>query len=262
MEIASNGQEAIELTAHNRCDVILMDVEMPGMNGLEATAAIRKCEPAGRRVPIIAMTAHAMKGDRERCLAAGMDGYLSKPIKGHEMIALIESLTAGAASATPQHAAPEAASPLAAVASPMPPPASRESTPTVDASVFDLPLAMKRCDSRQAMLRSMVESFFQDVDTLFPQMRSALARGDAVEVGHLGHRLKGTVVYLGANRATEAAERVEQSVRTGGQSADAEDAINALERECEILGQALAAYRATAGASQSARVSAQAVPPP
>ena len=76
-----DGQEAIYLAEQNRYDVILMDVQMPGMDGLEATAAIRKREDGGRRVPIIAMTAHAMEGDRERCLAHGMDGYLSKPIE-------------------------------------------------------------------------------------------------------------------------------------------------------------------------------------
>ena len=97
VEIAGDGQEAICLTEQNRYDVILMDVQMPGMNGLEATAAIRKREDGSSRVPIIAMTAHAMKGDREQCLAAGMDGYLSKPIDAHEMIALVESLAAGAA---------------------------------------------------------------------------------------------------------------------------------------------------------------------
>ncbi len=68
---------------------------MPGLNGLEATAAIRKREDGRPRIPIIAMTAHAMKGDREQCLAAGMDAYLSKPIDGHEMIALVETLAAG-----------------------------------------------------------------------------------------------------------------------------------------------------------------------
>ena len=95
VEIAGDGQEAIYLTEQNRYDVILMDVQMPGMNGLEATAAIRKREDGGSRVPIIAMTAHAMKGDRERCLAAGMDGYLSKPVNAQEMIGLVESLARG-----------------------------------------------------------------------------------------------------------------------------------------------------------------------
>ena len=95
VEIAGDGREAVRLTEQNRYDVILMDVQMPGMDGLEATAAIRKREDGGRRVPIIAMTAHAMKGDREQCLAAGMDGYLSKPIDAHEMIAMVESLAAG-----------------------------------------------------------------------------------------------------------------------------------------------------------------------
>jgi two-component system, sensor histidine kinase and response regulator len=79
---------------------VLMDVRMPGMDGLEATKAIRAIEKGGRRVPIIALTAHVMKDDRERYLAAGMDGYLSKPINGHEMIVFVESLAAaGAASA-------------------------------------------------------------------------------------------------------------------------------------------------------------------
>jgi PAS domain S-box-containing protein len=78
VEIAGDGRQAVRLTERNSYDVILMDVQMPGMNGLETTAAIRKREDGGSRVPIIAMTAHAMKGDREQCLAAGMDGYVSK----------------------------------------------------------------------------------------------------------------------------------------------------------------------------------------
>ena len=95
VEIAGDGEEAICLAGENRYDVILMDVQMPGMNGLEATAAIRRREAAGQRVPIIAMTAHAMKGDRDRCLAAGMDGYLSKPVNAREMIGLVEGLAVG-----------------------------------------------------------------------------------------------------------------------------------------------------------------------
>ena len=96
VEIAGDAQKAICWTEQNRYDAILMDVQMPGMNGLEATAAIRQREHAGRRVPIIAMTAHAMTGDRERCLAAGMDGYLAKPVNAQEMIGLVETLAHGA----------------------------------------------------------------------------------------------------------------------------------------------------------------------
>jgi CheY-like chemotaxis protein len=98
VEIAGDGREAIRLSEHNRYDVILMDVQMPGMDGLEATAAIRHREHGNGRVPIIAMTAHAMQGDRDRCLAAGMDGYLSKPVNAQEMISLVESLACAAVS--------------------------------------------------------------------------------------------------------------------------------------------------------------------
>ena len=95
VDIAGNGQQAIRMADENRYDVILMDVKMPGMDGLEATKTIRAKENGSRRVPIIALTAYAMKGDVDRCLAAGMDGYLSKPINSREMIMLVESLAAG-----------------------------------------------------------------------------------------------------------------------------------------------------------------------
>jgi CheY-like chemotaxis protein len=79
----------------NTYDLILMDVQMPNMNGLEATAAIRKLEErGGRHTPILALTAHAMDGDRERCIQAGMDDYLSKPIHARDLVAKIQALTA------------------------------------------------------------------------------------------------------------------------------------------------------------------------
>ena len=93
LEIAQNGREACELVQRHDFDVVLMDVQMPEMDGFTATAAIRKLENSRKaRLPIIAMTAHALKGDREKCLAAGMDSYISKPIDGSEMIELVERL--------------------------------------------------------------------------------------------------------------------------------------------------------------------------
>jgi CheY-like chemotaxis protein len=89
--VVNNGREAVEALRAGAFELVLMDVQMPEMDGFEATAAIREWErESGRRVRIVAMTAHAMKGDRERCLAAGMDGYLSKPIDQRSLYAAVE----------------------------------------------------------------------------------------------------------------------------------------------------------------------------
>jgi PAS domain S-box-containing protein len=225
VEIAGDGQEAIYLTEQDRYDVILMDVQMPGMNGLEATAAIRKREDGGRRVPIIAMTAHVMRGDRERCLAAGMNGYLSKPVNAQEMIGLVESLARG-------RGARDAATRN-----------SVETSHQAAAVVFDPEEALSRCFNSADMVREMSQCFFDEVEHLFPQLRAALKQGDLGEVGRLGHRLKGTVVYLGAQPATEAARRVERFCKpSGGTPSEAEEAINALEHECIVLKAALSKH--------------------
>ncbi len=145
VEIAGDGQEAVYLTEQNRYDVILMDVQMPGMNGLEATAAIRCRDDGGKRVPIIAMTAHAMRGDREHCLAVGMDGYLSKPVNAHEMIGLVESLACGAAPVTQLAAAP---------------PGLAETSPQATAVVFNPDEAPAHCFNSTDMVREMIQCFF------------------------------------------------------------------------------------------------------
>jgi CheY-like chemotaxis protein len=88
---ANNGREALEALQEQEFDLVLMDVQMPEMDGLEATTAIREKEKiTGDHIPIVAMTAHAMKGDEARCLAAGMDGYISKPIRAHDLLELVE----------------------------------------------------------------------------------------------------------------------------------------------------------------------------
>jgi signal transduction histidine kinase/CheY-like chemotaxis protein len=95
VELAGNGREALEAVARNRFDAVLMDVQMPEMTGLEAAQAIRRAEAgSGRHVPIVALTAHAMKGDRERCIASGMDSYLSKPIRSAELTGILDEIAA------------------------------------------------------------------------------------------------------------------------------------------------------------------------
>jgi CheY-like chemotaxis protein len=233
VETAGDGQHAIRLTRQNPYDVILMDVQMPGMDGLEATKAIRAHEDGRRRVPIIAMTAHALKGDRERCLAAGMDAYLSKPIDAGEMIALVESLSVGSPSVA-----------TGGVSSALSPP--QEGSPPA-ALVFDPGLALKRCLNKRDLLRQMIAFFFKDADSFLPRVRAALQKGDLAEVGRLGHRLKGTVSHLGAEAAREAALRVEQFMIHRGEQTEAEEAVKAFERECEVLRVVLTEYQATTG---------------
>jgi CheY-like chemotaxis protein len=95
--IAVNGREAVDALAGGRFDLVLMDLQMPIMDGFEATAAIRARERAsGARMPIIALTAHAMEGDRQRCLDADMDGYISKPITGAKLFEVIDRVMAAA----------------------------------------------------------------------------------------------------------------------------------------------------------------------
>jgi CheY-like chemotaxis protein len=93
--LAANGREALLAFEHQIFDLILMDIQMPEMDGFAATAAIRQKEPEGEHIPIIALTAHAMTGDRERCLAAGMDGYVSKPIRLEELTKEMDRVRSG-----------------------------------------------------------------------------------------------------------------------------------------------------------------------
>ena len=96
VEVANNGAEAVDLVQRQDFDLVLMDVQMPILDGLEATAAIRKlADPAKARLPIIAMTAHAYQRDQEQCLAAGMDAYIAKPINRQELITMVEQLGQG-----------------------------------------------------------------------------------------------------------------------------------------------------------------------
>jgi signal transduction histidine kinase/DNA-binding response OmpR family regulator/HPt (histidine-containing phosphotransfer) domain-containing protein len=200
--IANNGREALAAlfgdgdTGTNGAsgfDLVLMDLQMPDMDGFETTAAIRERESlAGTHVRIVAMTAHAMKGDRERCLAAGMDGYLSKPISSRELYEAVEG--AGVAASLPL------------------PEISREAPVTEG---VDWPVALERVGGRTDLLREMARLWLKETEKLLPQIDTALAEADAPTVRRLAHTLKGASDWFGAKAAAGAAWRLERMGQDG-----------------------------------------------
>jgi len=191
----TNGREAVDAVARGQFDLVLMDVQMPEMDGLEATVAIREAEQArGGRIPIIALTAHAMKGDREACLAAGADGYLSKPINTPELFALIESLTG----TTPEHSIVIAEGPA-------------------HAPIFDFDELLARVEGDRALLGDLVQLFQEEAPRLTGEVRRAAGSRDFDALQHAAHALKGACANLGAR----AAARVALALETAGRDKDA-----------------------------------------
>jgi len=194
------------------------------LDGFQATAAIRAL---GRkaRVPIVAMTAYAMQGDADRCLAAGMDAYASKPIHPAELIALVERLAGGPVQ-------PPARSAEAAPASPDPSPDE----------AFDFDEALRRCFGARQMFVEMVDFLEAEAPALLGRIRAAIERGEAPEAANAAHRLRGTLLYLGARPAQEAALQVERAGMAGDPAA-AGVALQDLQRRIEQLRPLLAAHR-------------------
>jgi CheY-like chemotaxis protein/HPt (histidine-containing phosphotransfer) domain-containing protein len=211
--VAGNGKEALAALEGQPFDAVLMDVQMPEMDGLEATALIRQKERAtGAHVPIIAMTAHAMKGDRELCLEAGMDGYISKPIQAKALYDAIESI-------------------LPRVSEPV-----REPPPTDE--VLDWTAAMENVDGDPEFLKELAKLFFTEGAKAMQEIRAAITAADATRLRRAAHTLRGSVACFAAKPAVEAALRLEMMGRDGNLS-DAEAAWAALEVEIERLRSAL-----------------------
>jgi CheY-like chemotaxis protein/HPt (histidine-containing phosphotransfer) domain-containing protein len=230
IKIAENGRQALGLLREQDFDVVLMDVQMPEMDGFQATEAIRKLDdPEKARVPVIAMTAHALKGDQERCLAAGMDCYLSKPIKGEEMVEVVERMAEDGACKL------QIADCKLQIEDPSP--KAQDPSP-----VFDLDEAVSKCFGKYELFQEMAGCLFCEADSLVEQMRAALSNGDRTELADTAHRLKGTVAYLGAPPALEATRRVEDIGRSGDLSA-APDALEKLAMELDRLKDALDGHR-------------------
>jgi signal transduction histidine kinase/CheY-like chemotaxis protein len=223
--VAANGREALAALKDQFFDLVLMDIQMPEMNGFEATAAIRDTEKTtGKHLPIIAMTANAMAGDRERCLAAGMDAYLAKPIQTEELFAIIE----GSGSIT----------------------VAGRCRPTYadgSALVIDGPSLLARFDGDKRLLTEVIKLFLEQEPKLLAAVRDAVSRQDAKALEQAAHSLKGSVCNFSAQAAYEAALTLEMMGRQrdlGG----AEEALQVLIAESVRLQPALQVLiRETAG---------------
>ena len=208
---ASNGRVALEMLARagtRGFDLILMDVQMPEIDGLSATVTIRQRERAsGTRVPIVAMTAHAMAGDRERCLAAGMDNYLSKPIRPADLVEAVEHMAAHRESTKAVGASTRR---------PVSPPAVADAvSPAKDAIVFDRARALARLDGNRRLLSELIVIFRSDAPRLMAGIRKAAAVADGEVLRRSAHALKGSLATIEAPLAFRAAERLEYAARAG-----------------------------------------------
>ena len=214
--VAANGRKALAETQRHRFDLILMDVQMPEMGGFEATAAIREREQhSGSRVPIVAMTAHAMPEDRERCLRAGMDAYVPKPIHIQELLETVERLAPPAKGAGP--AAPAGL-------------------------LLDETGLLAGVGGDKQLLRELAELFLGESPQLLSQIRQAVTSRDAEKLRTSAHALKGSVGNFAARNAYEAAQKLETMGREGDLAAVGA-AYAALEDEVTRLAQALTALR-------------------
>jgi PAS domain S-box-containing protein len=221
--VAGNGREALAALDRERFDAVLMDVQMPDMDGFEATATIRAGETAtGRHTPIIAMTAHSLKGDRERCLEAGMDAYVSKPLRSQDLFEALASVV------------PQAANAGALVAS-----ATACPTASHAAETFNRAAALKRVDGDVELMKELVGLFLGECPRWMGEIRAALTSRDAAKLEHAAHTLKGSVGNFAAAEAVAAAQRLEAI----GRAADwrrAEEAWTALNAAIDRLKPALA----------------------
>jgi len=199
--VAENGLRGLEAISREPFDAILMDVQMPGMDGIETTRAIRSRERAGHhRTPIIAFTAHAMKEDRERCLAAGMDAYLSKPVETSMLIEVLER----AAGMQRERGAPA-------------PVAAGEEAAAADSRAPEPPqiTALRRIvGGDEKLLREVVRVFLEDSPAKLSALAVAVAAQDANALAIAAHGLKGSAAALGARAATDAAAHLETLART------------------------------------------------
>ena len=198
--LARTGMEAVKMVASNHFDLVIMDVQMPEMDGLEAAAAIRRAEQqTGRHVPIIAMTAHAMPGDRDLCFAAGMDAYLSKPVR---MDALLDEIHTLLSQMPP--------SVTMGVAAPSP----LSSMPTIDYA-----LALDRVGGDRELLGELASLFIDEYPKLLAECVAGFENHDLEAVSGAAHQLKGLLAQFGSEQGRQLAMALESAAKSGDPSA-------------------------------------------
>jgi two-component system sensor histidine kinase/response regulator len=226
-DAVANGQEAVDSLATIPYDLVLMDCQMPEMDGYEATREIRRREQSrgSKRVTIIAMTANALAGDREKCLAAGMDDYISKPVDIDRLAAIIERWTLPTA-------APEGANKTND---------AEDRREVIEAkAIAGLRALNQKGDGH--LLEELIDSFIADAPRQFSIMREAIAESDAASLYRAAHLLKGSSGSLGARRLAELCDIIERHGRAGS-VATAAGLLSVLEEEFTLVRQALEAEK-------------------
>lgn len=271
--LAGNGLEAVQKVQSEAFDLILMDVQMPGLDGLEATAAIRAWE-GERHMPIIAMTAHAMTGDRERCLNAGMDGYLAKPIQAAELMMALEQVRTVKQQAAHERRSrvhgkgveprsggvppPSISSVSGSVGGGGTPPLRCQDTakappangvPPVTA--FDVAALMGRVEGDEDLACDLSLLFCAEAPRYRERLRQAVAAGDNEGVCEAAHALKGAVGTFGAQMLHELVLRLETQARASNLSG-VPFVLDLVERELDRLEESLRGFVANKSPKQAA----------
>jgi PAS domain S-box-containing protein len=197
--VAENGRQALAAIEKHKFDLVLMDVQMPEMGGIEATQAIREREKStGAHLPIVAMTAHAMRGDRERCIEAGMDNYLAKPLDPRTFLQTVESMGSAEIPKQTQQQVEQA-----------------EKTGSPASGALNQSALLARFNGNHKLLRTLVKTFLEDCPKMMARIRKAVTARDAPALADAAHALKGSVGNFGPSAPFETARRMEISARQG-----------------------------------------------